>query len=418
MPTEPWGGYIPEINAGRYEAGTGPATWMASAEMWMSFGAMVGSAMGVFAAQVATMGINWLGEAPTAMAASAMAFGEWLVEMEMIAALNAAACTAVATAYAAGEASMIPLPEVNQNRISEMVAEATNFMGCNSGLIAALNAEYAEFWGQNASTMMTYDGEVTTATLPKPTRPPPPLASLASSAAGLGDAAARAAAKGAIGAASQGSMQGLSQSVGAATQAGSAAEGPMSSQMSSLMGSAGQFMSMPGQALGQVSSLGGQLGGPAQSLMSPFQSLISSLGGGMNPTDASAFGMGGPVASGFEGSLVSSSGAAGGFAPGGFGGGLGGSMMGHSAYMGASGPAARSQPVFSGVAAKGSELAVTPAAGGNGGLYGGGGMAPHAAGAQAGGGARKSGDGIMAAQPVTATLSAEEREANELFKDA
>ncbi|MEB3022958.1 MULTISPECIES: PPE domain-containing protein [Mycolicibacter] len=413
MPTEPWGGYIPEINAGRYEAGTGSATWAASAEMWVAFGTMVGTAMGAFASQVATMGINWLGTAPTAMAASAMAFGEWLVEMEMIAAVNAAACTAVAVAYAAGEAAMIPLPVVNDNRIAEMIAEATNFMGVNSGLIAALNAEYAEFWGQNAATMLTYDTDVTTATLPKPTRPPPPLASLASSAAGLGDAMARAAAKSAIGAASQSSMQGLS----AATQAGSAAAEAPASQMSSMMGSAGQFMSMPGQALGQVSSLGGQLGSPLQSLMSPFQSLISNLGGGMNATDASAFGIGGPAASGFDGTLVSSGGA-GGFVPGGFGGGLGGSMMGgHSAYMGASGPAVRNQPVFSGVAAKESELAVSPASGNGGGLYGGGGTAPHAAGAQAGGSARRASSEIMAVQPVKATLSAEEREAEELFKD-
>lgn len=410
---------MPEINAGRFELGTGPTTWMESATMWLGFGAMVVDAMAIFTAQMATMGINWQGSAPTAMAASASAFMGWLAEAEAVCIANAGACTAVATAYAAGTTSMIPTPAVNANRAAEMVAEATNFLGINSGLILQLNAQYAQFWGQNASTMLTYDQAVTTATTPKPISPPPPLASLAAATAHLGEEIAKAAGKEAIGAASQGAMQGLNQSVSATqtgTNAATQAPNAMSSQMSSLMGSAGQFMSMPGQMMGQV----GQLGQPLQSLMSPFTSLVSNMGGNLNGSDASAFGMSGPeTESGFDGAAMSGVGG-GGFAPVGMGGGLGGGLggsMSHGAYMGASGPAPRSGQVFTGVSGKESELAVAPGASTNGGIAGGG-MAPHApGGGQQAGSARSKGDSIMALQPVKATLSSEEREAEALFRD-
>ncbi|GAB5001450.1 MULTISPECIES: PPE domain-containing protein [Mycobacterium] len=417
MAVEPWTAYIPEINAGRFETGTGPESWMTSATMWLGFGAMVVEAMGIFTSQLAVMGVNWQGAAPTAMGAAAMEFMEWLGEMEVAAIANAAACEAVATAYAAGQGSMIPLAAVNANRASELIAEMTNFLGINSGLILFLNGQYGDFWAQNGATMMTYDEAVTTATIPKPVRPPPPLASLAAAGAQLADAAAQAAAKAGVGAASQSAMQGLSQSVAESGQgAATGAEGPGQS-MSSLLGSAGQLFSAPGQLLGQGASAAGQLGSPAQQLMSPFTSLISNMGGNLNASDAAAFGIGGPSTAAFGGTAVSGGSDAAGVGPVGFGGGLGGAMMASGAYMGSSGPPPRSQPVFSGVSTKQSELAVAPAgAGSGGGLYGGGGMAPAAHAAGESSGTRKS-SGIMAVQTKASLSGPSESEADELFGD-
>lgn len=416
MAVEPWTAYIPEINAGRFEVGTGPESWMTSSTMWLGFATMVAEAMGIFAAQCAEMGVNWQGSAPTAMGAAAMEFMEWLGEMEVAAIANASACAAVATAYAAGQGSMIPLAAVNANRVAELTAEMTNFMGINSGLILFLNGQYGDFWGQNGATMMTYDEAVTTATLPKPVRPPPPLASLAGASSQLADAAAQAAAKAGIGAASQDAMSGLGQSVGEVGQGGSSA----GAQGSSLMGSMGQFVSMPGQLAGQAGSMAGQLGSPAQTLLSPFTSLLSNMGGNMNATDAAAFGgMTGPsAAAAFDGGSAVSSGGTG---MGGFGGGLGGAMTPVGNYMGASGPAPRSVRVFSGVATQESELApVAPAgaAGSGGGLYGGGGMTPAAhASSEGSAGTRKSGGTIQAVQAKATLPSPEEKEAEELFGD-
>lgn len=92
-------------------------------------------------------------------------------------------------------------------------------------------------------------------------------------------------------------------------------------------------------------------------------------------------------------------------------------MMASGAYMGSSGPPPRSQPVFSGVSTKQSELAVAPAgAGSGGGLYGGGGMAPAAHAAGESSGTRKS-SGIMAVQTKASLSGPSESEADELFGD-
>lgn len=80
--TEPWGAYIPEVNAGRQETGAGPATWLASATMWTDFAALVGEAMAVMTAELAALGINWQGLAPTAMGAAVVPFMTWLATME------------------------------------------------------------------------------------------------------------------------------------------------------------------------------------------------------------------------------------------------------------------------------------------------------------------------------------------------
>ncbi|GAB5007346.1 hypothetical protein MAHJHV63_54190 [Mycobacterium avium subsp. hominissuis] len=107
MAVEPWTAYIPEINAGRFETGTGPESWMTSATMWLGFGAMVVEAMGIFTSQLAVMGVNWQGAAPTAMGAAAMEFMEWLGEMEVAAIANAA--TSISPSHSMNSIAAAPI---------------------------------------------------------------------------------------------------------------------------------------------------------------------------------------------------------------------------------------------------------------------------------------------------------------------
>ncbi|WP_071289604.1 PPE family protein [Mycolicibacterium llatzerense] len=412
MPVEPWGGYPPELNAGRY-MGTGPEGWLANATTWLSFAAMVEEAAAIWLAEAATMEANWQGTAPASMMAAVGQLTEWFAEAFAVAIANAGACTAVAVAYGAGMDSMIPQLAVNANRAAELIAEATNFLEINRPTITTLQMQYAEFWGQNAATMLTYDQAVTTATIPKPLRPPPMLTSLASAVNQVADAAAKSATQAAMGAATNSAMQ---STQGATQGASTAAEAP--SSMGGMMGQVGQFASMPTQALGQLGSVG-QLASPAQGLMEPLTSLLGNMSGNVSGADGAA--IGGGSESVFDGVPVSGGGGAdiggGGVGPVGIGGGLGGSMMSPGAYMGASGPAVRSQPVFNGVAAQQSELVVEPgiggAPGGGGGLYGGG-TAPAAAHAPAVASAKRARDSIPAI-PIQATLPAESKESEELF---
>lgn len=392
--TEPWGAYLPEVNAGRQETGPGPATWLASGAMWTDFAALVGEAMAATMAELAALGINWQGLAPTAMGAAVVPFMSWLATMEATAAANALSCYAVAEAFGISTMTMIPTPVVNMNRINEAIAEATNFLGVNSGVILALNTQYGEFWGNNGGVMLSYDAAVQVATVPKPATPPPPLANAAGAAGQVGEAAARSAAESAIGNGTDAAMQSAGQAGQSTSQAGSAA----SELPQSMMSSVGQFASAPSQLLQAANP--STLTQPLQSLMEPLQSLLGSMGG--STSDAAGFGMGPGAASPFTG-IAASAGAggdAGGAGAGGggvVGGGLGGGMLGQT-YMGASGGPVKSQQVFSGVSAR-PTLETVGSMGPGGGSGGGGGMSPMMHGAGAGGSSSsksRSGDTIFA----------------------
>ncbi|SIE17694.1 PPE-repeat containing protein [Mycobacteroides abscessus subsp. abscessus] len=367
MLKEPWMGYIPEINAGRF-TGAGAETWIACAEVGVAFAGLVAQAMASMIEQAAELGLNWQGLAPTALEARLAAFFGWLAEMEAIALLNAAACLAVAEAYALGDTSMAPLIEVNQNRIDELIAEMTNFFGINSGLIAFLNGDYARMHVQNGGVMVTYDTAVTTATIPKPSTPPPPLASAAASAAGVAESTARATAGEATGAATQSMTQGLEKSV----------EGLSSGPQSGATNALSQFSQVGSQA-GQAASgmlKPDGLTKPLESLAGPLQQIFGQLGGQTSDTGALFAGPDSGAFSGINAAAVSSGGGAGGYSGGGggLGGGLGGSLTG-GAYPSSGGPV-KSQNVFNGVSTKPTGITTSGASG----VAGGGGYMPHGGG--------------------------------------
>lgn len=396
MATEPWAGYPPELNAGRIETGVGEPTWVASAGMWTTFASLVGEAMAAWAAEVAAIAANWQGSAPIQLTAVTAPFMAWLMEMEAVAAANALACYGVSEAFAIVNGSLIPTPAVNANRISEMIAEATNFFNINSGLILFLNQQYGQYWTQNAGAMLSYDEAVQIATLPKPSTPPPPLSDSAQAlqaAADAGQLATSSVTDPMLSALQQGG-QGSSSAAQAPTEL-----------IQSMAGSAPQLLQAPMQAL-----QGGGGSNPLSNLMSPFESLLTSFGG--NTDSPEALTGGGPWSSTFAppgGALadVTGGGASSSMSTGGgsgaLGGGLGGSMLSQGPYS-ASGSLVKSQQVFSGVPTGNtrSDLAVSssPAPAVAPGGAGMGSMMPHAAGANNGSAQRRDSDLVIALNPI------------------
>lgn len=388
------------------ETGVGTATWASSAAMWTTFAGLVTEAMAVMAAELGTITANWHGVAPAKLSAAMAPFLGWLGQMNAVAAANALSCLGVAEAFAVANGGLIPVPAVNANRVSEMIAEATNFFNINGGLILFLNQQYGQYWAQNATTMLTYDQAVQLATIPKPSTPPPPLAD----AAGATDMVAEAASL-ASSSVTDPILSGMQQAGQAPQSAATAGQAP-ADMAQSMMGMAPQLLSAPTEALGK---LGGQGGGsplPFESLLSPFQSLFSDLGG--STTNSEAFGGAGPLSTAFvnpagpagmNGTPVTAGG--GGAA---LGGGLGGSMLGpHGAYgSNAMNPGVKSQQVFSGVPTSRSEPAVLVGNGPIGGAGGGMPMMPGAGAAAAAnannsGTHRRDGDLIVALNPVGGT---------------
>jgi len=400
-PTEPWAAYLPEFNAIRQELGPGVATWLASGTMWSTMAAMVAEASAAFGAEVGTVGTNWHGLSQAQLVAAVPPFMSWLATAGGVAAANALAAYGVAEAFAISQGTMIPTPLVSQNRISELIAEATNFFGINTGLIAMLNGQYTEFWTNNAATMMSYDEAVQLAPVPKPISPPPPLANAMA-------AAAQGAESTAIAAANQGTQAATQAASQAQQPASTAAEAPASSaqtMMTSVLGSGGQLLSAPTQAL---SSGPQSLTQPLQSMMQPFQSLLGQFGG--NTQDAGAF-VAGPPSSAFPGANAAFTGtpagdmsAGGGGAPVTSTGGIPAGSMLSNAYPYGNLGGIKSQDVFTGVPTRGAVTAAnfTP----SGAMPAGGGMAPmmHGPGRDGSSSTRRDSDTVLVANvaPVPA----------------
>ena len=326
IPSETWIGYPPEINATRFELGTGPGSWEAAAAVWTELGALVMTSLGTISANIAAMtGVSLQGLTSVAMAASSVPFLAWLAEMGALAAVSATARAIVAASWGAATAGLIPTPVVTANRIAEAQAEATNFFGINTPLIMELNREYGQFWTQNGGTMMTYDQAVALATTPK-FATPPPILSTGQGATQMMDSAAQIGSQ----AAQQVTQFGdIGQQMGqqASQTAGQTGTGGMDQIMSTIT-QIPQQITGQGQSLIQgVQQLPQQVGSQLQNLMSSFMSgpqMGNGLDGAFSPAFASTgsglplganlgagsgAGMGGMGAGGFGSPLNTLSGA-------------------------------------------------------------------------------------------------------------
>ncbi len=201
-------------------------------------------------------------------------------------------------------------PVVIANRIREAALESTNFLGFNTPAIIQTNAEYGEYWAQNATAMTGYATAAAgiASGLSVPLRPPMITGGDAGMAAGVASMAAEGVQSGV-----QASMQGLSAPLQAAGQAASsaapaamsaasnaasglsntkgsesaAAQSPAASQPGStdLLGSSDSMMGLAsaapsamsglGQPLSQLGQIPGQIGGQLGGMMGSM-----GLGGG------------------------------------------------------------------------------------------------------------------------------------------
>lgn len=404
MATETWSGYPPEVNSGRWEAGTGPETWMAASAVWTSFAEIVSTATASLMGEIAMMtGSTLTGMTSVSMMASSVPFFGWLAHMESTALMHALACATVAQSWGQCTAGIIPLPVVNQNRITEASLQASNIFGQNSPAIAELDREYGQFWTQDGASMMVYDTAVSLATAPKMVMPPPMLANLAGGAGQMADNAAQAAQS-----AGQSASQ-MSSQMGDLSQAGSST----GSQAGSSMGQMSSMMQAPMQAMSQMSQMANpqSLMQPMPSMMQPLQSMLGQFMNGPQ--------MGGGLGDSFQGAGLGSTGGvplSSTGAGGGLGGGMGGGMGSSGGAMGSMGSTSDKviKPVtnLTGVPPMGSggKLGATQAGMGGGGM-GGGGM-----GGGKGSESNRKSESIIAANQDAPQLNATEvREERKLF---
>ncbi|MGH3556036.1 MAG: PPE domain-containing protein [Mycobacterium sp.] len=276
-------GIPPEINAFRLTMmGAGPTAHVPHITGFEAAAAthvQQGTQMAVTAA---TTGPSFVGVGGAAMMAAALPSAAWISAAGAHAQAAAATIQAGVDGYCAAAAATVPYPVVVANRVRETTLEATNILGQNTPAIAEANAEYAEFWGQNAGAMMGYLATVTglLGPLSVPLAPVPMGANPAGMAAGVAAVAAQGAALGA-----QALSAGFSQGTSALSGAGSAGVG-VAAGAAAGAGSAAQAAAQAGGAEPQAEAPGvppggkaesGELLQSAQAMMGPAMSAPSTL---------------------------------------------------------------------------------------------------------------------------------------------
>jgi PPE-repeat protein len=167
----------PEINSARIYSGPGSASFIAASAAWTGLAAdFAAAAAGHRSVIEALTSGPWLGPASAQVASAVAPFITWLSNSAEHAGQTASQATAAATAYEAARAGSVPPPAIAANRALVQELAATNVFGQNSGAIAQLEAQYAEFWAQDSGAMYTYAGRAAATTQTTELAPPAAVA--------------------------------------------------------------------------------------------------------------------------------------------------------------------------------------------------------------------------------------------------
>ncbi|SPM26737.1 PPE family protein [Mycobacterium terramassiliense] len=152
-----YGSLPPEINSARIYAGPGVGSLVAAEVAWAGLAGDLDLAAAGHRSVISGLTSGpWLGPSSASLVAAATPFVAWLHGSAEQAAQAASQAGAAAAAYEAAFAATVPPPVVAANRVLLAELIATNLLGQNTPAIAATEAEYFEFWAQDAGAMYGY----------------------------------------------------------------------------------------------------------------------------------------------------------------------------------------------------------------------------------------------------------------------
>ena len=160
-----YGAFPPEFNSARIYSGPGSGSLVSAASAWSALAAELNSsALSYEQAITALSSQEWLGTASATMVQAVVPYISWMTTAANQAEEAAAQARAAAAAYEAALSSSVPPPLVAANRMQVNQLQATNVLGQNTPLIAQLEAQYGEYWAQDAGAMYSYAGQSSAAT--------------------------------------------------------------------------------------------------------------------------------------------------------------------------------------------------------------------------------------------------------------
>ena len=147
----------PEINSARMYAGPGSGPLLAAAGSWDSLAAELNITAQTYESVLSGLtSLHWRGPAADSMSAAAAPYMGWLHITAEQTRQTAMQAQAAAAAYELAHAMTVPPLAVTANRTQLAALIATNFFGQNAAAIAATEAQYAEYWAQDAAAMSGY----------------------------------------------------------------------------------------------------------------------------------------------------------------------------------------------------------------------------------------------------------------------
>ena len=159
------GALPPEVSSALIYSGPGSSSLTSAAAAWNALAAELASTaqgMDKVVSQLASE--SWLGPTSAAMVAAVQPYVSWVSTTAGQAEHAAAQAQSAAAAFETVFASVVPPPLIAANRAELAQAVQTNILGLNHNVIAQLEAQYGEFWANNASAMYGYAGSSAAAT--------------------------------------------------------------------------------------------------------------------------------------------------------------------------------------------------------------------------------------------------------------
>ena len=232
-----FGSRPPELNSALIYSGAGAGPLSVASSAFANLSSELSSNATSYESIISQLGSEWQGPSSEAMAAAAQPYIAWLTTTSGQLQEASTKAMASAAAYQTAYSSSIPPATILANRTQLAQLVAKNTLGQYTGAIAALEAQYGEFWAQDAAAMYGYASASSAAATLSPLTPPEQN----TNPGGQGQQAA--AVSNAAG--SNGSSAALNNSLGGLQNAASAAASPAADTPVSILSALNSLFGAP-----------------------------------------------------------------------------------------------------------------------------------------------------------------------------
>ncbi len=155
----------PELISTKIYSGPGAESLQTAAAAWDALSGELQSTATQFESTIAGLvGGDWTGPSADAAAAAAAPYVSWLSTTAGQAEQTAGQARAAASAYETALAATVPPAEIATNRAQLLTLLQANIFGQYNAAIAALEAEYEQFWAQDVAAITGYSASSQSAT--------------------------------------------------------------------------------------------------------------------------------------------------------------------------------------------------------------------------------------------------------------